>query len=285
MTALHHQTIADQPVLQETIGRTLIIAYRETTERLEQALTATGLPCQVLRQPDCPEYANYASIYRCLLNHQQAWTLAAQATQPTLIVEADFVPVRTLGQLPLPFRFNQADVGIAWIYTCAPQLYSVTREGFGEGYSVSTVAYIVTPLAAAALCEFVAEVTQQHGTDYFNFDSYLDSFLRRRGFKNYIAFRNYGEHGGRGNPEHRRNGMSGLHRADVLAGQLAFLPDYVPQTRSAALILRLSRTQARLKGIARLLLGKFVRPKVLRHSSVPGRMIRFALGRQCAITL
>lgn len=285
MIALQHPTPLDSPVLQEAIGQTLIVAYREKTDLLEQTLRTSGLPGQVLRQPDRPEYANYASIYRCLLNHQQAWMLAAQATQPTLIVEADFVPVQALGQLPLPFRFKQADVGIAWIYTCAPQLYSVTTEGFGEGYSVSTVAYIVTPAAATALCEFVAEVTQQHGTDYFNFDSYLDSFLRRRGFKNYIAFRNYGEHGGRGNPEHQHNGMSGLHRADVLAGPLAFLPDYVLPDQSAALNLGLARAQSRLKGIGRLLLGKFVRPKVLRSASAPGRMIWFALSRQCSLTL
>ncbi len=263
-----------QPLVQ-TIGQTFILAYRESTDQLAAALTAEGLICEVLRQRDLPEYQGYASIYRCMLNHQQAWIRAASITSPTLIVEADFVPVVGLGQLPLPFQAHQQNAGISWLYTCAPQLYSVSADGFGEGFSTGLVAYVVTPLAAAALCEMVAEITRTHGTGYVNFDSEIDKYLRAKGFKNYIPFRNYGEHGGVPNPEHRRNGMSGIHRADVLYGQLAFAPAY-----AAAESTPLARLQARTKGLARLLLGKFLRLKVLRTSSSPLRMLRFAIGRQ-----
>lgn len=274
-----------QPKLAEAIGQTFILAYRESTKLLEAALVQSGLPCVVLRQQDQPEYQNYASIYRCMLNHEQAWLKAAHSTQPTLIVEADFVPVVGIGQLPLPFKLDQADAGISWLYTCAPQLYSVTPEGFGEGFSTGLVAYILTPRAAQELCHFVAEITQKHGTGYYNFDSEIDKFLRARNLKNYIPFRNYGEHGGKPNPEHRRHGMSGIHHADVLYGNLAFLPAYVEASNSPKLSLWATRLQAHLRGIIRLLMGRFLRPRVIKGSSVPWRLISFAIRRQFSTIL
>ncbi|MFM7427795.1 MAG: LPS biosynthesis glycosyltransferase [Elainella sp.] len=272
------QPASDSAVpLIQAIGQTLIVAYREDTTKLEAALTQTGLACEVLRQIDRPEYQGYSSSYRCLLNHHRAWLRATQASQPTLIVEADFVPVMNLGQLPLPFRLNQTDVGLAWLYTCAPQLYSVTPDGFGEGYSTGLVAYIVTPAAAAALCQLVTEIAE---TSYTTFDSEIDKFLRRQGLKNYIPFRNYGEHGGIPNPEHRRNGLSGIHRADVLWGQLAFLPPYATAVQQPRLALIQGRLQARTRGLGRLLAGKFLRPKVAKTSKRPLLLLRFALLRQ-----
>jgi hypothetical protein len=270
------------PNLVEAIGQTFILAYRESTELLEATLRQEGLQCEVLRQVDRPEYQSYASIYRCMLNHQTAWRLAAQSSQPTLIVEADFVPVVGFGQLPLPFSLTQPDVGISWLYTCAPQLYSVTEEGFGEGFSTGLVAYVLTPPAAQALINLVAEITEYHGTGYYNFDSHIDSFLRRHEFKNYISFRNYGEHGGKPNPEHRRNRLSGIHRADVLYGKLAFAPAYT-EVAQPLLLFRIARLKARSKGIARLLLGKFLRIKIIRESSVPLRLISFAIRRQLVL--
>jgi len=268
--------------LRHQVGKALILAHRESTDLLQTALTEAGFECEVLRQADKPEYQTYASIYRCLLNHSRAWEFAAQAQQPTLIVEADFVPVVGLGKLPLPFSPTQAklgNVGMAWLYTCAPQLYSVTADGFAEGFSTALVAYILTPQGAKALQGFVAEITTRHGTGYYNFDSEIDGFLRAQKLKNYIPFRNYGEHGGRANPEHRRNGMSGLHRADVLWHRLKFAPDYAEEPHSR-LQLWGARLQARLKGIARLAMGKYLRPKIVKGSKHPGRLIRFAIWRQ-----
>jgi hypothetical protein len=276
--------------LVDAIGKAYIVAYREDTAELEQAIAASGFDCEVLRQPDQPEYATYAAIYRCMLNHQRAWQQAAIASQPTLIMEADFVPVQNIGQLPLPFDLNQendlnqSNVGIAWLYTCAPQIYSVTAAGFVEGFSTALVAYVLTPNGAEALCGLVEEITRSHGTGYYNFDSEIDRFLLDRGFKNYIGFRNYGEHGGRSNPEHRRNGMSGIHRSDVLYGKLAFMPQYAiapsHSTSQPTENFIWARLQARTKGIGRLLSGKLLRPGIVRNSTVPLRLVRTAIHRQ-----
>lgn len=270
--------------LIDHIGRVLIIAYRESTLQLEAAFAREGIPCEVVRQEDNPDYQGYAAIYRCMLNHLRAWTFAAQQELPTLIVEADFVPVVGLAQLPLPFNPEQSNVGISWLYTCAPQIYSISPQGYAEGFSTALVAYIVTPQGAASLCGLANQITVQHGTGYYNFDSEIDKYLRIRGFKNYIPFRNYGEHGGRSNPEHRHNGMSGIHRADVLFGKLAFLPDYAIGKNQAFFLFK-ARLRARIKGIGRLLTGRFLRWKIVRQSSTPNRLFQFALQRHLTIDL
>lgn len=278
-TPTANQTLASNRLV-DRLSQVIVVAYKESTEQLENAIAQEGLVCEVQRQEDNPDYSGYANAYRCMLNHCRAWEKAAQATQPTLIVEADYVPVLGLGQLPLPFNNQQDKVGIAWLYTCAPQMYSVTPEGFIEGYSTALVAYILTPQGAACLTGLVDEVTQKYGTGYNVFDSYIDGYLRDRGFKNYIPFRNYGEHGGKSNPEHRKHGMSGIHRADVLYNKLAFTPAYAEDES-----LLFARLKARYKGLARLGTGKFLRTKIVRTSSVPWRLMRTAIGRQLDLRL
>ncbi|MBD3883755.1 LPS biosynthesis glycosyltransferase [Phormidium tenue FACHB-886] len=268
--------------LVDQIDRVLIVAYREATERLEAAFIEAGFVCEVLRQVDQPEYQDCAAIYRCLLNHHCAWQRAAAASKPTLIVEADFVPVVGLGKLPLPFAVEEPSVGMAWLYTCAAQLFSVSQAEFAEGFSTGLVAYVLTPEGAKGLLPFVEHITQAQGTGYYNFDSEIDQFLRQQGFRNYIPFRNYGEHGGKANPEHQHNGMSGIHRADVLFDRLAFLPAYALNSRWQFWTARL---QARAKGLGRLLLGKYLRPKVALSSSVPDRLLRFTILRQLTLRL
>lgn len=267
--------------LVEGIDKTFIIAYKESTELLEQTLTNEGFSYEILRQQHQPEYKDYSPSYLCLLNHKRAWEIAAQQSKPTLIVEADFVPVVGLGHLPLPFNSHQPDVGVAWLYSCAAQLYSVSKEGYANGFSASTVAYIITPKAAKCLIELQDKIKNNPGpTVYSSWDSTVDNFLRANQFKNYIPFRNYGEHGGLPNLEHYRRGLSKTHRADVLYGKLAFVPMYVANNNNNWLNLFQARLQARLKGIARLLSGKFIRIAVIRGSSVPMRLIGFAVIRQ-----
>ena len=116
---------------------------------------------------------------------------------------------------------------------------------------------------------------------YSAWDSEVDAFLLKRGLKNYLPFRNYGEHGGgQPNPEHRAFGLSTTHRADVLYRKLAFPPPYAAYYWPPAV-----RLQARLKGIARLLMGRFVRVPILRESSVPQRLLWFAVSRQLSLRL
>lgn len=283
-------TVANQKLgknhLVNCISRVLIIAYQESTQQLEEVLTQENLQYEVLRQEKKPEFQNFSRSYLCLMNHRRAWEKAAQETKPTIIIEADFVPVVNFGKLPLPFNPNQDDVGVSWLYTCAPQVYHVSVDGYAEGFSTSTVAYIVTPKGANSLIELAEEVKEKVGaTDYSTWDSNVDSFLRRRKLKNYISWRNYGEHGGLPNPEHYQNKLSRTHRADVLYGKLAFTPLYASYEKNRKLKLLTVRLKARLKGMARLATGRFLRVKVIRGSSVPARLISFAVLRQLSLQL
>ncbi len=270
--------------LTEHISRVLIVAYQESTQELEKFLTSQGFDTEVLRQEAKPEYQNFSRSYLCLMNHQRAWERATQAAQPTMIIEADFVPVVSFGELPLPFNPNQSDVGISWLYTCAPQLYHVWVDGYAEGFSTSAVAYIVTPQSACYLLELAEEIREKVGTsNYSSWDSTIDSFLRHKNLKNYIPWRNYGEHGGLPNPEHYQNKLSRTHRADVLYGKLAFMPLYAVGKNSGNLRFLWVRLWARVKGIARLLTGRFLRAKVLQGSRFPVRLLSFAILRQLTI--
>lgn len=272
--------------LVDFIGKIFIIAYKEPTQQLEEVLTKECFHCEVLRQEEKAEYQNFSRSYLCLMNHRRAWEKAIQETKPTLIVEADFVPVVGFGKLPLPFYFERNDVGISWLYTCASQLYSVSDDGYAEGFSVSTVAYIVTPQSALCLIDLADEIRDKSGTNtYSSWDSTIDTFLRARKFKNYIPFRNYGEHGGLPNLEHYKNGLSKTHRSDVLYGKLAFVPLYASVEGGVKIKLLSARMQARLKGIARLVTVKFLRITVIKGSSVPGRLIGFAIRRQLSLHL
>ncbi len=273
----------DHP-LNQSIGKTIIVAYKEDTQQLASALQAEGLTCQVSRQVHQPEYKTYSPSYLCLLNHRDVWQIAAQEDQPTLIIEADFIPVKGMGSLPLPFDPQRPDVGVAWLYTCAPQIYSIAPEGYAVGYSCSTVAYIVTPIAARNLMDLATQIHADPGpTQYSAWDSSIEGFLRQRQLECYVPWRNYGEHGGRPNPEHRQSGLSTAHRADVLYGSLAFPPLYAETHALPWFRVLLSRMQARLKGIARLSMGKYLRWKILRRNRSPLRMLKFSIGRQLTL--
>lgn len=274
-----------QPSLSETIAKTLIIAYKEFTDPLEQCLNQEGLSCQVLRQVHLPEYKNYASIYLCFLNHLEAWKIAAQETQPTLIVEADFVPVLGMGNLPCPLDLERSDAGLAWLYTCTAQIYSVSATGYAMGFSTSAVAYVLTPSAANALLTFAQNlIAHADPTQYINWDSKVEGFLRQAGFACYVPFWNYGEHGGKPNPEHQKAGL-GTHRADVLWGALAFCPFYAQDHPNPSRVLLKTRLSGRIKGFGRLLFGRYLRWKVLCNSNTPLRMLSFAMGRQMTLRL
>lgn len=273
------------PKLVDCIGKAFIIAYKESTELLQDTLTQEGFQCEVFRQDHQPDYKGFSPSYLCLLNHRRAWEIAAQESKPTLIVEADFVPVMGLSKLPLPFNPDEKNVGISWLYTCAPQVYSVSVDGYAQGFSTSMVAYIITPQGAQCLIRLAEEIRETVGaTNYSSWDSQIDGFLRTRKLKNYIPWRNYGEHGGLPNLEHHRSGLSKTHRADVLYGKLAFMPLYATSGDGKPTFLCV-RFQARLKGIARLVTGKFLRFKIVKNSTVPNRLLGFAVRRQLSMRL
>ena len=279
--AVTRETLLPPGHLAQCLGKTFILAYREDVQCLIDFLTRAGCDCDVLRQVHQPEYKTYSRSFLCLMNHQRAWRRALQEDKPTLIVEADFVPVDNFGQLPLPYEAAAQNLGIAWLYTCAPQIYSVSANGYAEGYSTSLVAYVITPQSAQHLLDHAANIEATKGPiAYSPWDSDIDYFLRDRGFRNYVPFRNYGEHGGLPNPEHHQNKLSKAHRADILYGKLAFTPLYaLSDGRKNLFKLLTVRCHARLKGIARLLAGKYLRGPVLIGSDTPIRLLKFALSR------
>jgi hypothetical protein len=269
-------------MLRTQVNQAFIIACAEDTTSLEHALDAEGIRCELLKQPAIDPTVGYSRSYLCLLNHVRAWQKIVDSGEPGMVVEADFVPVKGFGSLPLPCDLTAKITGMAWLYTCAPQVYYVTEQGHAEGFSTSMVAYLVMPEAARHLLRLAEQIRSEYGeTQYSPWDSKVEEFLRMQGFKSYIPFRNYGEHGGIPNPEHLQNRhiwkqLSKCHRADTLYGKLAFLPDYATSGRNLLQV----RWAARVKGLVRLLTGRFLRRSIVLRSSVPWRLIGFAVRRQ-----
>ncbi|MEM8611402.1 MAG: LPS biosynthesis glycosyltransferase [Cyanobacteria bacterium P01_H01_bin.105] len=264
--------------LVRSIGQTFVLAYQENTEQLATFLSHAGCHIEVLRQIHRADYTHYSRSYLCLLNHRKAWERATLSEQPTLIVEADFVPVANFAKLPPPFDPDDKKMGIAWLYTCASQIYNITDQGYAQGYSTAMVAYVVTQRSAWQLIELAAAVEANPGPEtYTPWDSGIEYYLRDRNFHNYVPWRNYGEHGGIPNPEHQQNNLSTTHRADVLYGPLAFEPPYKKVLQE--------RAYGRVKGLGRLLLNKYLRGPVIRDSAQPARLLRFAIGRQLTLRL
>lgn len=272
------------PTLVSCIAQTFIIAYKEPTEKLTQVLSDYGCECTVLRQVHQPGYETYSPSFLCLLNHRSAWELALRSEKPTLIVEADFVPVQNFAELPPPFNPTDDQTGIAWLYTCAAQIYSVSAS-FAQGYSTSMVAYVVTAKSARLLIELAAQVEKDPGPRaYSPWDSGIEYYLRDKGLHNYVPFRNYGEHGGLPNPEHGRNKLSKAHRADVLYGKLAFAPMYAEvngQMNRWAWMK--GRAYGRVKGFGRLLLLKYLRGEVVKKSAQGSELVKWAIARQASL--
>ena len=274
--------------LVDCIAQTLILAYKEPTEQLVATLTEAGCDCTVLRQVHQPGYETYSPSFLCLINHRSAWELALRSKKPTLIVEADFVPVANFAALSPPFDPADTKLGIAWLYTCAAQIYNLSKasgETFAQGYSTSMVAYVVTPQSARLLIALAAQVEREPGPRaYSPWDSGIEYYLRDRHLHNYVPFRNYGEHGGLPNLEHKQNKLSKAHRADVLYGKLAFAPMYACTKGKANHWEQLkSRAYGRVKGLGRLLLLKYLRAEVVKKSSQKGELVWWAIARHLTL--
>ncbi len=108
----------------------LLLLINEDTTIMEETLEKQGFNYQLLRQKHQPEYKSYSLSYLCLLNHKNAWIKASEKQKASLIIEADFVPVINFGSLPFPFNLENYNAGIAWLYSCTPQVYSVCDENY-----------------------------------------------------------------------------------------------------------------------------------------------------------
>lgn len=266
------------PTVRDLFERVVIIAHREETSRLEAFLRTAEFSVTVQRRVYSEVEAGYSLQARCLLNHLDAWRTIAQLGKPTLVLEADFVPVASFASLPAPFDPERTPRGLAWLYAGGPVVYEIDEDGRAIGHSSTTVALAMTPAAASELVRFGESEITASGGRYTPWDTYLSHRLRRNmDVPTFVPFRQYGEHGGRSaNDEHTRHGVRGWHQGDRLAGRLAFLPDYAGGSQ---LRFRWIRARANLRGLARLATGRYLERGAFGHSPQKLALLTFALRR------
>ncbi len=253
----------DIPLLKEVVEHTYIVAYKEDTSFLQKALAREGFKATVMRPNYSKKEKNYSAIIRCLINHANVWKECTERTGIILIVEDDFVPVVGLSSLPLPFRESVKNTSFGYLYACGPTLYELFEDRYVRGHAASTAAYLITaPVAKILLAFYKEELSTKDPHRHHGWDTYLRMYVQKRGIRTFLPFRQYGEHGGMPNPEHAEKGLP-PHRADVLYGRLHFLPDYARGSKKRFLAIR---AYAKLRGIGRLLLGRYLEKPTLRNT-------------------
>lgn len=244
--------VEDRP-LHQLVSRSYILAYKEDVAPLFSALAAERLHPEVLRASYTETELQMSRSMRTFLNHYSAWQRAAQQDGYTLILEADFVPCVGLGDFPSFWPLSDP-LAFGYLYVGSPRILALIGDKpYLRVHSSPLVAYVVNAAVARILCEFFKDDVERYGTEgYSTFDSHLQWFATGKGAGAFMPMKNYGEHGGLPNPEHKLNGAprAGQHRADNLMGRLHFLPQYC---RGSALRYVPVRIQARLLGLGRLL--------------------------------
>ena len=203
------------PSLRTIVASAIIIAHEEDTTQLRKALSLEGFDCTELRGPYTDEQLEYPSSIRCLINHSHAWRRVAAGKDYVLVVEADFVPVRGFGDLPLPFVPDPEQKAMAWLYSVGPVIYHVDRHGGIYGHNAGTVAYVLNhEVANYWLSLYDRDMQHQDTQEYRLWEVYLPIKLRReKGVRCYIPYKMYGEHGGLSNPEHNMRKVRAWHEA------------------------------------------------------------------------
>ena len=250
------------PSLGSLVTRTIILAYREDTTPLENALRAEGLNPVVQRRTYTPSEQTYSRTIRCLLNHADAWRAAADHNGYALILEADFVPCRRFASLPAPFDpARHGPLAWAFLYAGGPRFLHLLPGGFIQGHAACPVAILLSPGVARHLVDFAEELvrTTSDLTTYSLWDTIFQWHMMGMGATCFMPYRHYGEHGGIPNPEHNVSGAGRFanHHAECLQGPLAFLPAYARGSR--AIYVR-TRLLAKLVGLARVITRRVVDP-------------------------
>jgi hypothetical protein len=254
----------------------VIVAHHEDTGPLKKALHAEGFAVEEVRGPYQPEQLRFSASMRCLVNHANAWRIAAERSLPTLVVEADFVPVTGLGDLPAPLPTDKLAQSIGYLYAVGPQVWDLARPDLARGHGGGMVALLISPEVARLLLQFFEEELQRNPLGaYSPFDTRVGYWLKDRGVQSYIPYRHYGEHGGLGNPEHPGVGLGRTHWADAMQGRLAFLPIYA---QGGVFKFWKTRARVRLWGFVRLLYGRVLARRNFARSD-RFQMLRFTLGR------
>jgi hypothetical protein len=244
--------------LNQIIKQTYVLAYNENVAELTKALASEGLNPTI----QCESYSevelSYAKNTRTFINHHSAWRRAARHDGYTLICESDFVPCVGLGSFPVFWPLEDL---LAWgyLYQGSPRLLAlIGKPPYLRGHCAPLVAYVINSPVAKIFCEFFYnQMAQYDPQKYFTFDAHLQWFVMGRGANAFIPLKHYGEHGGLPNPEHRENKLprAGRHRADNLAANLYFRPQYA---RNSWITFLAVRIQARALGLARLLSNRWV---------------------------
>ncbi len=253
------------PLLKEVVEHVYIVAYKEETKELEKSFLKEGFEYTVIRPKYTKEEKKYSPIIRCLLNHTNAWKRCTEHKGLVIVTEADFVPVVGFADLPIPFDIRYKDTTWGWLYACGPVLYELRKKVFARGHSAAPVATLLGSNVARILLDFATIELENHDPhEYSLWDTYIRMYAqKKRGVISYIPFRHYGEHGGMPNPEHKKAGLTSTHRADVLYGRLHFLPDYAQGSKKRFLVIR---AYAKLRGIGRVLLGRYLEKPTLRKT-------------------
>jgi hypothetical protein len=254
----------------DCIKKVFIVAYKEDTSLLEAALKKEGfLSISVIRPSYTQTELEYSRTSRCLLNHKNAWMECCKNDGLFMILEADFVPVIGIGQLPLMFDFNKKESSWGWLYTGGARLYELDKNNYGRGHSACPVATIMGQNTARVLIDFVNNEFEKHNPrEYTLWDTYIRMYAQKYGIMSFIAYRNYGEHGGIPNPEHAAEYINPIHRAEVLWGPLHFLPLYA---KGSAIKFILCRIVAKMRGVARLLVGRYIELALLKNSDISSK--------------
>ena len=148
---------ASMTSLKDYCSDAYVISYKENTSQLEDALLREGFAPVRVQTDYSPRQLGFSAAYRCLINHANAWHLAKNSNRPVAIFEADFVPVRGLGSLPIPCPEDQLDNALIYLYACGPQFWDLSRSNVSRGHAGGMVAYVVSPRVAALLLVFYDE--------------------------------------------------------------------------------------------------------------------------------
>ncbi len=280
-----HPEISLHTSLIAMADKVFIVAHKENTALLEETLSMQGFSVSVQRGPYSYEQEHYSSAMKCLVNHANVWRHIASSDQITIVVEADFVPVKDFARRTSPMpnvqcSKDRTEVGFAWLYSTGSILYGFDQYGFPHGHGNTTVAYMLTPHVARLLLRFFErETARVQGGSYSAWETYLGIYLRKEcGILNYIPTYQYGEHGGLPNPEHSVQGVRAWHQADVLLATLAFPPQYV---KGSVIRYLAYRSRSIFRGWVRLFLLRFYDLRYINADTTRGRkaMAWFSIAR------
>jgi len=263
--------------LIDAIDRTYVIAYKEDTTNLENTLRKAGFGHEVYRAKYSEVEAGYSGQIKCLISHAKIWEKCKEEEGWSMVLEADFVPVKGMSTLCAPIgRLDEP--GLVYLYSGAPIIYRVDKTGSLIGHSATTVAYMLDQVTASALYEFyLQDMDVEDPGAYRAWDTYLANWLRwEKGIPTYIAYKQFGEHGGIANREHKVSNTRSWHRADVLYASPEFIPAYAKGSRGRYIF---ERTLSRVRGLFRLAVCKTIQIETIKNSDDRFRLIGIALRR------